>query len=167
MRAGWIAGGSDVGGGAGVQAGLVERGAAARGNVMLACGIAVLATSYPICRDIASEATGVWGYPMLALGFALLVAASTSEDSVLARWRVWGATAVATLAYSTYLTHKAVIGLDRRWMGAYLDAHVLVGGLIYLATVFAVATVLYLSVERPFLLLRERVGVERVARVGE
>jgi hypothetical protein len=52
-------------------------------------------------------------------------------------------------------------------MGAYLDAHVLVGGLIYLATVFAVATVLYLSVERPFLLLRERVGVERVARVGD
>ena len=50
----------------------------------------------------------VIGFPLLALGLGLITASSVSSNGLLARVKVPGAETVATLAFTLYLTHKAV-----------------------------------------------------------
>ncbi|MEA1844763.1 MULTISPECIES: hypothetical protein [Agrobacterium] len=98
----------------------------------------------------------VVGFPLISIGIGLVLGAMLDLEQVLKRWPVPGAVMVATLSYSLYLTHKSVFHVDRLILG---EAN-LQGGLgfvVYLMTSFAVAAVLWLSVERTFLLLRDRV----------
>lgn len=129
-----------------------------RSDVLLGAGLVVLVAGYPVYDKIASKATALWGYPLLAVGFGLLVASGATGDSLLARYRVWGTSTAAALAYSTYLTHKQVMSLDQKFFGAFLDAHAAFGTGIYAISIIAAAALLYLCVERPFLRLRESIG---------
>ncbi|OAP35182.1 acyltransferase [Sinorhizobium glycinis] len=98
----------------------------------------------------------VAGFPLISIGIALIFGAMLDLEQVLRRWPIPGAVTVATLSYSLYLTHKSVFHLDTLIFGE----ESLQGGfgfLIYLATSFAVASVLWFCVERTFLLLRDRV----------
>jgi peptidoglycan/LPS O-acetylase OafA/YrhL len=102
--------------------------------------------------DVYSFGAVILGFPFLALGFGFLVAASSGL-----RIRIPGATLGATLAYSVYLTHKEVIHLDRLYLQPFIRLEGTVGFAVYVATILAVAGILYLCVERPFLQLRERI----------
>lgn len=73
------------------------------------------------------------------------------------QFRIPGATIGATLAYSTYLTHKAVMHLDRVYLGSLLSVNWFVSLAIYAVSSLIVASVLYLCIEGPFLRLRERI----------
>jgi peptidoglycan/LPS O-acetylase OafA/YrhL len=128
-----------------------------RGDVLLGGGLAVVLAAYPIYDKIASKTTALWGYPLLAVGFGLLVAAGAGADGVIARYRVWGTSTIAALAYSIYLTHKEVMALDQKYFGTFLEAHVVLGTAIYAISIIAAALLLYVCVERPFLRLRESV----------
>jgi peptidoglycan/LPS O-acetylase OafA/YrhL len=59
-----------------------------------------------------SEGSGEWGIifglPLLALGLGLIVASSVSNNGLLARVKIPGAELVATLAFTLYLSHKAI-----------------------------------------------------------
>lgn len=99
-------------------------------------------------------AAAVFGYPLLALGFAALTLGAVSLNGPLARWRIPGAKPLATLAFTLYLTHKAAAHLllqhapglhEPSW--AHLPA--------LAAACLAVAAVLHFAVERPALLLRD------------
>jgi peptidoglycan/LPS O-acetylase OafA/YrhL len=96
------------------------------------------------------------GFPVLSLGLGLLVASSLSANGLLGRFKVPGAKLVATLAYSLYLTHKELIHLVDLCFPTLFKA----GGTpwlgVYAASCLLVASVFYLCVERPFLLLRDR-----------
>ena len=107
------------------------------------------------------EAVGtVIGFPLLAVGLVLLAASSISSNGWLARMRVPGAKLVATLAFSLYLTHKEVMHLDRQFLPGMESRGVVLTLLIYAITCMAAAAVLYLCVERPFMMLRDR-GMRR------
>ncbi|MET0498616.1 MAG: acyltransferase [Steroidobacteraceae bacterium] len=96
-----------------------------------------------------------FGYPLLSFGCACLLSASLDWERYFAGWRVPGAAAIATISYSLYLTHKMASHLDP----LLFDAEALAGvsGLaIYFASSLAVAVLLWATVERPFLLLRDR-----------
>jgi len=98
----------------------------------------------------------VAGFPLISIGIALILGAMLDLEHVLKRWPVPGAVVVATLSYSLYLTHKSIFHVDRLIFGE----ENLTGGfgfMVYLATSFAAATVLWLCVERSFLLLRDRI----------
>jgi peptidoglycan/LPS O-acetylase OafA/YrhL len=73
------------------------------------------------------------------------------------QFRIPGATIGATLAYSTYLTHKAVMHLDRVYLGSLRSVNWFVSLAIYAVSSLIVASVLYLWIEGPFLRLRERI----------
>ena len=103
----------------------------------------------------------MFGFPLLSLGLGLLLASSLSPNSVLARLRLPGVGAIATLAYSFYLTHKAIMHLDRVFIANWVALEGSVGLLIYAATCFAAAYMLHIVVERPFLRMRERQLVDR------
>ena len=96
----------------------------------------------------------VVAYPLLALAFTLILSASLDAE-MQRRFRVPGAASIALLSYSLYLTHKAVMHLDEVFIGTdRLPAGT--GLLVYFATSFATAALLWALVERPFLQLRSR-----------
>jgi peptidoglycan/LPS O-acetylase OafA/YrhL len=121
---------------------------------LLVCGAAIL--SFHGAYPNFSETTGILiGFPALALGFALLVAAALATNSPL-RYRIPGAKPIATLAFSLYLTHKAVVHSDRTLFPG-LEAPTWRAAAVYAVTCLAAATLLYVCIERPFLLLRDRI----------
>ena len=104
------------------------------------------------CWEIYSVSAVVWGFPLIAFGFGFLLVAVAGLPV-----RIPGATIGATLAYSTYLTHKAVMHLDRVYLGNLLSVNWFVSLVTYAGSCLIVASVLYLCIEGPFLRLRERI----------
>ena len=104
------------------------------------------------CWEIYSVSAVVWGFPLIAFGFGFLLVAVAGLPV-----RIPGATIGATLAYSTYLTHKAVMHLDRVYLGNLLSVNWFVSLVIYAVSCLIVASALYLCIEGPFLRLRERI----------
>ena len=98
----------------------------------------------------------VLAFPVLSLGMGFLTASALSENGLLARLPVPGAKLIATLAYALYLTSKQMLHLVDQALPVlekWGKFPWLVG---YLMSCLMVAGVLYLCVERPFLLLRQR-----------
>jgi peptidoglycan/LPS O-acetylase OafA/YrhL len=128
------------------------------GNWTLAAGILVTGVAFKLfLDDHFGHAITVFGYPLLALGFALLVLAALSPDSLLARMRVPGAGSVAVWSYAIYLTHKqlcVVLAKALRPLG--IDPGGLAGVAILAAASVAAGWLLYKAIETPFMLLRER-----------
>jgi peptidoglycan/LPS O-acetylase OafA/YrhL len=134
---------------------------ARRGHSLLILGVAIFAGAVLLFDDRHPASTGtsvasvVFGFPLLALGLACLVASALSTNGWL-RLKVPGARTCATLAYCLYLTQKEMFHLVDRWFPGLEQAGRLPWLLVYLAVCFAVAAALHLCVERPFLLLRDR-----------
>lgn len=123
----------------------------ARSALLPAAGVAVLVLATRLQLD--SQAGAILVFPLVALGFGcLLVRASTACR------RVPGAAFVAAIAFSLYLTHKAVFHVVRAGVGEALGESNLLAFGAYMAAALAVATLLYLTVERPFLRLRDRLA---------
>jgi peptidoglycan/LPS O-acetylase OafA/YrhL len=99
----------------------------------------------------------VFGFPLFSLGFGGLVVSAIAGNSILARIRFPGAKTMAMLAFTFYLTHKAIIHLSQPVLEAHGLRH---GSAEMCAVVFLIclagSAVLHLSIERPFLNLREK-----------
>ena len=135
------------------------------GNWTLAAGILVTSLAMKLfLDDHFGHAVTVFGYPLLALGFALLVLAALSPASLLARTRVPGAGSVAVWSYAIYLTHKqlcVVLAKALRPMG--IDPGGAAGIAVLAVASLGAGWLLYKVVETPFMLLREKY-VPAVAR---
>ena len=139
---------------------------ATRGHILLAAGVTFTAAAtwafaahYP-SPDHPLRVT--FGLPLLSLGLALLVAAALATNG-LARHRIPGAAPLAALAFSLYLTHKAVAHVARTllpWMDGNRGWP---AAGVYALTCVGAATLLSFAVERPFMLLRER-HLSRIAQ---
>jgi peptidoglycan/LPS O-acetylase OafA/YrhL len=128
------------------------------GTLYCVVGVALVVAALWLCGFgfPAAElpASVLFAFPLLALGFVLLVGAAVCERSILTV-RVPGAASVAALAYSLYLTHKSVAHAMHRLLPA-LTAHAdwKAAGL-YAVGCLSFAALLYFGVERPFLRLRD------------
>jgi peptidoglycan/LPS O-acetylase OafA/YrhL len=127
-----------------------------RANFLLACGLVLVGVCIWLFRDQRAFLPNVIGYPILALGMALLVAAGAGARSLIGRWRVPGAGLIAAMAYSLYLTHKAVYHTVGMLVGPALDHRPWVAILVFGGAALAGGTLLYLVAERPALILRDR-----------
>lgn len=130
----------------------------AHGNAMLVAGAAVCAAAFWLLLE---ERLGfvqtVFGYPMLALGFSLLILAALGERSLLRSLRMPGAERLALWSYATYLTHKQVCVLAAvplGEMGYGPETPLAIGVLLTLSVLSG--WLLYRCVERPFMALRDR-----------
>jgi peptidoglycan/LPS O-acetylase OafA/YrhL len=135
-------------------------------NGLLAVGMALVGVSMVLFVDRFRSVTGasawgtVVGFPLLSLGLAMVLVAAIEHGSLLGRWRVPGAKLLATLAFSLYLTHKAVAHLMYLWFPTMMDARSWVVAPVLAVSCLVVAMLLYVAVERPFLILRDgRAGV--------
>lgn len=130
----------------------------AHGRRHAALGLTVLAIAGALfVRERTGFAATVFGYPLVALGFALLILAALSERTLLATLRVPGAATLALWSYAIYLLHKqvCVLGAARLAVWGVAPASLLAVLLLIGASVLAGA-VLFTLVERPFLRLRDR-----------
>jgi peptidoglycan/LPS O-acetylase OafA/YrhL len=134
-----------------------------RANSIALLGSAAVCASAWLFRDIYTLPACVLGFPFLSLGLALLVVAAASPDGLLARIRLPGATWIATISYSIYLSHKAVLKLAYTHLPAPLAHHGLLTFALCLAAAIAAAATLHYSVERPFLRLRDRAAGRNAA----
>jgi peptidoglycan/LPS O-acetylase OafA/YrhL len=130
----------------------------AHGNLALGAGCAVVAIAFALLlSNHYSFAMTVFGYPMLALGFSLLLVAALGERSLLGSVRVPGAERLALWSYALYLTHKQVCILAAGPLAARgyePDSPVAIG--VSLALSLLSGWLLYRLVETPFMLLRAR-----------
>ncbi|HEX7157377.1 MAG TPA: acyltransferase [Edaphobacter sp.] len=98
----------------------------------------------------------VIGFPLLSLGLGLITASSVSVNGLLARVKTPGAEVVATLAFSLYLTHKAVGHFVMQRFPQVTTSQGPASWVLYAVACFSVAWLLHVAVERPFLVLRDR-----------
>ena len=129
----------------------------ARSNLVLAVGLIGVAASILLFRD---QTAGFWmtvfGFPFLSFSIGLVVIAASDDRSILARYPVPGAGALAAGAYSLYLTHKAVfhaVQVAAPQLPPLLQA---VAFPLALLGALGVGAALHWLVERPFLKLRDR-----------
>jgi len=106
--------------------------------------------------DFATRWGLVFEFPLIALGFGLLTASSVSDNGLLSRVKVPGTELLATLAFTLYLTHKAVAKIVMRTFPAITSPQGPASWLLYAFTCMAAAWLLHVSVELPFLRLRDR-----------
>ena len=101
--------------------------------------------------------TCVWQFPLIALGMAALLICAVSPRLPFGRIRVPGAAFIASIAYSAYLVQKLVIHVVVQVCAGYGIAMTSLHALVSVQLcIYAIATILFLAVERPFLQLRRR-----------
>jgi peptidoglycan/LPS O-acetylase OafA/YrhL len=97
----------------------------------------------------------VLSFTSLSLGFGALVASTANSTFWLARIRVPGAASISALAFTLYLTHKAMIHMAKHLVPDYME-HQLLIVLLASALVVIGSCSPYFVVERPFLRLRDK-----------
>lgn len=130
----------------------------AHGNALLAAGLFVVGCTFAwFLDDHFAFAQTVAGYPLLALGCALLILAALAPDSLLHRVRVPGAARLAVWSYAIYLTHKSVCILVAARLGqaGHGAGEAVTIAASLLASLLA-GWLLYALVETPFMRVRER-----------
>ncbi len=123
-------------------------------------GLSVIAYGLYLGENDLTIAGCVWQFPLIAFGMATLLICVVSPRLSVSRIDIPGAAFFAGISYSVYLSHKLVIHFGLQLTSRYnlaptsLSAILLVHVLIYL-----VGVILFLAVERPFLLLRNRLAL--------
>ncbi len=101
----------------------------------------------------------VWQFPLIAVGMAALLVCAVSPRFPLCRIAIPGAAFIASIAYSAYLIQKFVInGVERFCTNHNIDLTSAPALLGVELCVYVAATLLFFSVERPFLQLRRRIA---------
>jgi len=137
----------------GIWASLTRRGNLSGCLGLLACGVAF----WFFLDDRYGFGITVFGFPLMALGFSLLIIAAVAQGSALRSIRVPGAGALAVWSYAIYLLHKPVCVMAAKWMkGHGFGAEHPLTIAVLLALSVLTGWLLYKLVETPFMKLRER-----------
>lgn len=128
-----------------------------RANLLLSVGVLGVAGSMALFRN---SVTSLWpcifGHPLLAASMAALVAAGSDSRSLIGRWRVPGAGALAAASYSLYLSHKMAFHAVIRMTAHGTPEMRALTPLLAVGAAVVVGAALHVFVERPFLKLRDR-----------
>ena len=128
------------------------------GNILLLLGIVILTGAYIVCLEERSFEASIFGFPLVSMGYGVLVLGALSPSSVLYRYRSRVTTTIATLSYGIYLVHKFIIHITQEQLeklGVDADSNLML--LVCVFTVLLGAWILNTSVEKPFLKLRDKV----------
>ena len=120
---------------------------------------------YALYLSDADEITvtaAVWQFPLIAFGMAALLLCAVSSRLPFRRIAIPGAAFIASIAYSAYLIQKLVIHFVAEYCSIHQIAMTSAGALVAVQLcIYAVATVLFFAIERPFLQLRHRLTNRR------
>lgn len=128
------------------------------GNYFLLVGIGVLIGAYFFCEDPTSFKASIFGFPLISLGYGLIVIAAISPKVFLYRFPSKITFHMASLSYALYLIHKIVIHVSQEQLAKLNIAKesVWMFVLCMLTSVLG-AWLLNRVIEKPFLKLRDKV----------
>lgn len=108
----------------------------------------------------------VWQFPLIAFGMTALLVCAVSPRLPFRSIEIPGAAFFASIAYSVYLSHKLVIHQVIQFCASHAIVLTTVPALLLVElSIYAVGTVLFFAIERPFLQLRHRVAPRPPVRV--
>jgi len=128
------------------------------GNLQLLLSGMVLTAAYFICSNTESFTESVFGFPLISIGYGLLVMGALSPSCFLYRFKSGITEKLATLSYALYLTHKIIVHLTQVWFSKLNIAKESTGMfLICMASCLAGALLMNKIIEKPFLKWREKI----------
>jgi peptidoglycan/LPS O-acetylase OafA/YrhL len=129
-----------------------------KANFFLFLGLASLSFAVFLFRDGFTLLPNVIGYPFVSLGFGSILIAGLAPQGYFSKLRVPGMKAGATLAFSIYLTHKQIIHLVRKLLlDAGLSQESVLMPLTIMAACLCASILLYFTIEKPFMALRDHI----------
>ena len=124
------------------------------GNWILLFGLMILTAAYFLCEDQKTFNATVFGFPMVAVGYGLLVLGAICPTSILFKWKSTILTKIAVLSYAIYLTHKGVIHITHQLLEKFeIDSHLML--IICMISCIGFAQIVHWIVEKPFMKLRK------------
>ena len=135
-----------------------------RPNLLFAAGLLGAGTAILLFGGPFSPLVGAaLGFPLLSASVALIVAAASTGSALVGKYRIPGGAALATAAYSLYLTHKMAYHAVQAWIGPALGATGYVSLALGVGFALLIGAALYYAVERPFLLFRDHLAMPKGA----
>ncbi len=125
------------------------------GNAILVASLLLLYGASCICEDEQSFAASIFGFPLVDLGYGLLLISGISPGSVIFGLKSRASTFIAAISFSIYLTHKGMVRMTHRLLDP-LALHENLMLVICIFTSLAGAYLLYKCVEQPFMKLRKK-----------
>ena len=126
------------------------------GNLFIILSLLVLAGAYYLCYDQQTFNASVFGFTLIAVGYGFMVIGAISPTSFLYKWSSKATTFMATLSYAIYLTHKGIIHITHQLLADFnINSNLML--LICMATCISGAFLLNLTIEKPFMQLRDRI----------
>jgi peptidoglycan/LPS O-acetylase OafA/YrhL len=126
------------------------------GNHFFVLSLLVLTGAYILCQDPQSYHASVFGFPLVALGYGLMVIGAISPGSYLFTLDSALIASIAKLSYAIYLTHKGIIHLVHALLADFaINSHLML--LLCVVSCILGALLLNLTVEQPFMKLRNRI----------
>jgi peptidoglycan/LPS O-acetylase OafA/YrhL len=126
-------------------------------NWIMFSGIFLWAMSYLVCEGYATYNTTIWGFPLIALAYGLILAAVVCPASPVYRFKSYVTSQIAALSYAMYLTHKIVIHVAQNLLqGAGMDKNSNLMMLICFVCIIAVALLSRYLIEKPAMRMRDR-----------
>ncbi len=130
----------------------------AYGNQLLLLSLLMLTAAYFVCSNEVSFAASVFGFPLVSIGYGLLVMAAISPSCFLYRLQSRFITKIAALSYALYLTHKIIIHLTQeQFSKTGIDEESNAMLLITVITCLIAALLMNIVIEKPFLKWRDRI----------
>ncbi len=128
------------------------------GNLTLLLSLPILIAAYFLCKEQASFAASVVGFPLVSLGYGLMVAGAVSPSGILYRLQSKTTALIARLSYVLYLSHKIVIHITQEQF-AKLNIEQDSNFMMFICVITSLLAALLLNkiIEKPFLLLRNKV----------
>ena len=109
--------------------------------------------------DYLTVAACIWQFPLIAIAMAALLVCTVSPRLPFRRVKIPGAAFIASIAYSAYLIQKLIIHFVAQFCASHGLALTSLPVLFAVEVcVYAAATILFLTIERPFLRLRHYVA---------
>ena len=84
------------------------------GNHLIVLSLLVLTAAYFVCYDQYSFNASIFGFPLISVGYGLIVAGALCPSGFLFRWNSKITAFIASLSYAIYLSHKGVMHITQQ-----------------------------------------------------
>jgi peptidoglycan/LPS O-acetylase OafA/YrhL len=128
------------------------------GNLIFLLSLVILAISFYICYDEESFVASVYGFPVVSIGYGVMVLAVVTPSCFLYKFNSKITATIATLSYAIYLIHKILIHITQvefSKFGMAADSN----GMFVLCIIISIigAWLINKMIEKPFLKLRRKI----------
>ncbi|MGZ3764528.1 MAG: acyltransferase family protein [Mucilaginibacter sp.] len=127
-------------------------------NLVMFSGMILLLLSYFVCEGYSTFNTAIWGFPLIALSYGLIVAAVVCPASPVYSFKSYITSRIAVLSYAMYLSHKIVIHVVQNMLqGTGIDRDSNLMMIICFMATIAAALIMRYAIEKPALILRNKI----------